>query len=288
MKLVMLLLVRDEIDIVSSNLNFHLDHGVDHVVAIDNGSIDGTRDVLDDYQRAGVATVVDEPGRNYNQTDWTTRAALQAREEENADFIFSNDADEFWAAPGGNLKDGLDQSDANVLVCHRLNMLYPCDWPDDTPWIDRLVYRVEKPYPRPKLEDIYHDPMDHPYFCVRLHPKIMMRAAGLERISQGNHFAIYDGPVRKQPSGIEIFHFPVRNRAQLAKKVIQGGQAYEANTELPPNMGWHWRRWYRMYQEQGIDAVLADAMPSEAALTADIDRGTAVIDRRFTAIGKGY
>ncbi|MEQ8292268.1 MAG: hypothetical protein RIA08_08690 [Roseovarius sp.] len=53
-------------------------------------------------------------------------------------------------------------------------------------------------------------------------------------------------------------------------------------------MGWHWRRWYKMYQTHGIEAVLADALPSEASLRAEIGSGTAVIDRRFTEIGKGY
>ncbi|MGR3313891.1 glycosyltransferase family 2 protein [Roseovarius indicus] len=288
MKLVMLLLVRDEIDIISANMTFHLDHGVDKVVAIDNGSVDGTRDVLDEFERAGAATVIDEPGRNYDQTTWTTNAALRARDEEGADFIFSNDADEFWTIPGGNLKAGLAETDARILVCNRLNMVYPWDTPDDTPWLDRLVYRAKAPFPRPRLNDIYRDPMDHPYFYHALFPKVMMRAEGLVSIAQGNHEAQYDQPADETTSDIEIFHYPVRNREQLAKKVVQGGQAYEANTELTPRMGWHWRRWYRMYQEEGIEAVLADALPSQAALKAELEEGASLVDRRFTEIGKGY
>ena len=288
MKLVMLLLVRDEIDIISTNLEYHLEHGVDKVVAIDNGSVDGTRDVLDEYERAGAATVIDEPGRDYNQTEWTTRAALRAREEEKADFLFSNDADEFWAAPGGDLKAGLAETDAQALVCNRLNMVYPWDTPDDTPWIDRLLFRVKDPFPRPRLDDFYHEPMDHPYFYHALFPKVMMRARGLVSIAQGNHKAEYENPSEPVTSDIEIFHFPVRSREQLTRKVVQGGQAYESNTEFSPRMGWHWRRWYKMYREHGIEAVLADALPSDTSLSVDIGRGDAVIDRRFHRACKGY
>ena len=43
-----------------------------------------------------------------------------------------------------------------------------------------------------------------------------------------------------------------------------------------------------MYQERGIEAVLADALPSDTSLTVDIGRGAAVIDRRFQRIGKAY
>ncbi|WP_135507057.1 glycosyltransferase family 2 protein [Roseovarius aestuariivivens] len=288
MKLVMLLLVRDEIDIVATNMSYHLDHGVDFVLAIDNGSVDGTREVLEDYARAGVAEVIDEPGRDFNQTAWTTRAALRARDAFGADFIFSNDADEFWTAPKGDLKAGLADTKADLLVCKRLNMVYPWDKPDTGPWIDRIRYRPSTTFPRPALQDIYTDPMDHPYLYHALAPKVMMRAQGLRQIKQGNHNAAYEDAARKEASAIEVFHYPIRNRDQLCRKVVQGGKAYAANTTLPPTAGWHWRRWYRMYQERGIEAVLAEALPSDAALTADLASGVAVTDTRFIDICRAY
>ena len=54
MKLVMILLVRDGLAMVRENLDFHLANGVDYVIAIDNGSTDGTREILADYERLGV------------------------------------------------------------------------------------------------------------------------------------------------------------------------------------------------------------------------------------------
>jgi hypothetical protein len=54
MKLVMTLLVRDEDDIVASNIDFHLNNGVDFIIAMDNLSIDGAADILRLYERKGM------------------------------------------------------------------------------------------------------------------------------------------------------------------------------------------------------------------------------------------
>ena len=54
MKLVMTLLVRDEEDIVASNIDFHLNNGVDFIIAMDNLSIDGAADILRLYERKGM------------------------------------------------------------------------------------------------------------------------------------------------------------------------------------------------------------------------------------------
>ena len=54
MRLVMTLLVRNEADIVDAQIAFHLHAGVDFVIATDNGSDDGTIEILERYERAGV------------------------------------------------------------------------------------------------------------------------------------------------------------------------------------------------------------------------------------------
>ena len=51
MKVVMTLLVRNEADIVDAQLAFHLNAGVDFVVATDNLSSDGTTEILRRYER---------------------------------------------------------------------------------------------------------------------------------------------------------------------------------------------------------------------------------------------
>ena len=77
MRLVMTLKVRDEADIIEDNLRFHRAMGVDFFVVTDNGSVDGTSEILDRYVSAGLAHVIQEPtsGLRSNEMDWTTRMA---------------------------------------------------------------------------------------------------------------------------------------------------------------------------------------------------------------------
>ena len=98
MKLVMTLLVRNEEDILSENILYHLDQGVDHFLITDNLSIDKTKDIINDYVKKGLATYIYESEDNYNQALWVSKMA-QSAYETNADWVIHSDADEFWFAP---------------------------------------------------------------------------------------------------------------------------------------------------------------------------------------------
>ena len=61
MKLVSILATRDEADVLDAHLAFHLNAGVDLVIATDLGSQDETVEVLESYARGGYVTRVAEP-----------------------------------------------------------------------------------------------------------------------------------------------------------------------------------------------------------------------------------
>ena len=56
MRLVLTVLARDEADIIDAQVSFHLNAGVDFVIATDNASDDGTTEVLESYERAAFAS----------------------------------------------------------------------------------------------------------------------------------------------------------------------------------------------------------------------------------------
>ena len=109
----MTLLVRDEADIISSNIEFHLDHGVDFVVATDNLSMDATPDILRRYERQGVLHYIHQPDDDYAQNRWVTRMARMACTEFAADWVINSDADEFWRPESGDLKEALAEVPAS-------------------------------------------------------------------------------------------------------------------------------------------------------------------------------
>src|SRR5215211_3323033 len=125
MKLVMTLLVRDEEDIVRENLDFHLAQGVDRVVVTDNGSIDGTVEILRDYEAQGPVRLLFEHADDYSQGRWVTRMARLAATEEGADGVINTAADEFWWPRAGSLKSTLEAvgDETGLVVAHRVNFV---------------------------------------------------------------------------------------------------------------------------------------------------------------------
>ena len=78
MTLVLTLLCRDEADILESMLRFHFDQGVDQVIATDNGSVDGSLEILQCFERKGRLRLLQEPQHNHDQAIWVTRMARMA------------------------------------------------------------------------------------------------------------------------------------------------------------------------------------------------------------------
>jgi len=272
----MTLLVRDEVDVVAANVAFHLDNGVDFVIATDNGSRDGTRDVLDEFQRQGVLKVIDEPVQDFSQSRWVTRMALMARDQFGADWILNNDADEFWYPLRGDLKSELETTSANVLEYGRWNML--CAWSADeaAAWTSRLRYRVKEPLPIPHLEDPMVDVLEQPYYYWDLPTKVLSRAEGIVRVEQGNHSVEIANRKQRRGGNVVILHYPFRTRSQFLHKVVRGGEAYARNSSLPASIGWHWRRWYQKVRSGDERDVFAEILPDVPRLEADLANGRLV------------
>ncbi len=218
MRVVMTLLARDEADLIDAQLAFHLNAGIDFVVATDNRSEDGTTEILERYERAGVLHLIREPGRDLRQSEWVTRMARLAATEFGADWVLNSDADEFWWPRGRSFADVL------AAVPERYGAVRGA-WrnfvprPDDEPFFaERMTVRLCDP--------TY---LDHPLATVF---KSAHRAAPDVRIGRGNHEAFADGlfPLRGWYP-IEIFHFPVRSLEQCRRKYVTQFVALERNAE---------------------------------------------------------
>ena len=130
-RLVMTLLTRDSADVLRENIDFHLSQGVDFIIAMDNLSTDGTKEILESYQERGVLHYIYQPSTEFNQAKWVTQMARMAKKRFGATWVINNDCDEFWwpTDTSKNLKTIFSELDASVkvAVCSRKNFIYPIE-----------------------------------------------------------------------------------------------------------------------------------------------------------------
>ncbi len=267
MRLVMTLLVRDEEDIIEANLAHHYAHGVDFVVATDNGSADGTVAILEAEERAGRLRLIHEPEDTYAQHRWVTRMARLAAAEHGADWVINNDADEFWFPRSGDLGSTLASvpDEVGVVVAQRHNLIAR---PDGEPMVIRQATAVQ----HPGLGD------------GPLPPKVAHRASADITVLQGNHEVDGLSGGTLDDGRIDILHVPVRSYAQFANKIAKGGAAYARNTELPEEVGHQWRRLHALQESGGFDEEWAGVLLSDDEVHAGLADGTLVEDRRLVAL----
>ena len=271
MMLVLTLLCRDEADILESMLRFHLAQGVDRIIATDNGSVDGSLEILKRFERRGQLTLLQEPEHTHDQAVWVTRMARMAAAM-GADWVINSDADEFWWPEQGSLKSSLTQVPESIegVLVERTNFLPPVRKnADQRPFYQRQTLR----------ERVSRNSLGKP-----LPPKLIHRAhAGIE-ISDGNHGAGVDGtPISAiENAGIEILHVPIRSYAQLERKIRQGTEALQRNKRVSAGIGDSWRKIYANHLSQGTLPAYYDSLrPKPAALAAQLVRGELIDDRRL-------
>ena len=267
MRLVMTLLVRDEADVVDAQLAFHLHAGVDFVIATDNGSGDGTTEILERYERAGVLRLLHEPGRDMRQDEWVTRMARLAATDHAADWVINADADEFWWPRGGSLNEVL------TTVPERFGVLRGC-WRhfvprpvDDRFFAERMTIRLVAPADPGDMRTVFHA---HQKVAHRGHPRVV--------VERGNHNA--DAPDGLEPlrgwHPIEVLHFSIRSPEQLRRKG-SGGWVRSPGYVLAG----HQARLDDAVRSERVEAFYRELEVDDDALAAGLANGTLERDERL-------
>jgi hypothetical protein len=255
----MTLLVRDEADIVDAQIAYHLQAGVDFVIATDNGSRDGTKEILESYARDGYLHLMTQEGEDMRQVEWVSHMARLAATRFGADWVINSDADEFWCSHGAPIKSVLAE------VPRRFGTV-------------RAVMRNF--VPRPERAEFFADRMNvrlvpgrarrerhrvHPFHAQ---DKVLHRAHPDVTVSAGNHDARWSSSVDMRGFWpFEVLHFPMRSAEQCVLK---------------------WRN-YERYGYSGYD-VLTDVdalqyydslLVDDAELALGLEAGVFAIDNRL-------
>lgn len=232
-------MVKDEADIIAATVT-HMLTQVDWVLVADNGSTDGTGEILDSLSRMNSRLdVVHDPDPAYRQSQKMTALAAEARDLYGATWVVPFDADEWWYSPfNPRLGDVLDEQAPQwlVLPATLYDHVATGHDPDTADPCARIRWRRPDPAPLPKVA-------------------VQWRADLV--IEQGNHGAWYDGGPTISPDRLLVIrHFPYRSLEQFVRKVRNGAAAYRAlGDDVPANIGTHWRQWGAMLDAHGEDAL---------------------------------
>jgi hypothetical protein len=279
-RLAMSILVRDEASLIRHHLAFHRHMGVDGFVITDNGSVDGTREILAALARDYPIALIDEPEHVMAQDHWVNRMAEVAERQLGADWVINSDADEFWVPSRGSLKEHLPSS-IGGLLCRRFNLLPDRDALADPGYeFYRNVFKVVRPRDDPGNRFPRHATLntEFPFSLLRIQPKVLCRLSGRKWIGYGNHTVKHRAPV-VSAQDVEVYHYPIRTFPEFERKVINHGTSLANNPRIPLHSGWHVRRWYELYRRGWLREEYDRLVPSSDCVRRWMRDGVVAEDR---------
>lgn len=219
-------MVRDEEDIIEATVR-RMAVEVDELLIADNGSIDGTREILEALARDLPLTVIDDPEPGFFQARKMTALAALASER-GADFVVPWDSDEVWWSPFGRVADVLATWPYPLAAASLYDFVATGVDRDEADPVARMRWHRVNP--------------------VEL-PKVAARTSLPVIIHQGNHGASYDAVALTLDRPLVVSHYPLRSPEQMIRKARNGGAAYAA-TDLPEDLGAHWRGWSALSDDE--------------------------------------
>lgn len=252
-RVVMALLVKNEVDIIEANIRVHAALGVDAFVVMDHHSSDGTRESLAALAQIYELHILDQRDPVYQQSQWMTSLACHARDRLAADWVICNDADEFWLPrKGESLKELLAFKKACV-TCRRFNMLLDRDALQSGYRFHDSRLRVDHPIFYGN-DELYKDSAT--IVLSKISPKVILNPHGLIKVKGGNHRALhganwltYNKPYDRieKFEAIAVYHYSMRGYEQFERNVRQ---RMEQMSKTPGvRMGNHYRRWAQICQQ---------------------------------------
>lgn len=242
-KVFVVMMVKDEIDIIGYNIEYLETQDIDHIFVSNNLSTDGTREKLIDLsEKYNNITVFDDNEFAYYQPDkmneWISRCYKMG-----ANIIVPIDADEIWYSKveKKTLGNVLRESDGDIFVAETIDFIpTENDIIDENP-IRSMCYKKKK-------SDSF--------------PSVAFRKYLGSYLEIGNH-NIINHPGKRVNNLIGIRHYQYRTFDQFYKKVTNGKKVYD-DTSYPEYMGSHWRNlgskskddlivWWNNYIQQPVE-----------------------------------
>jgi hypothetical protein len=287
MRLAVTLMVRDEADVLPAWLDHHVAQGFDVFVVTDNGSVDGTTDLLTAFAERDDVTVDlrHDPVHQKQQGTVVTGMARDAATVHHADWVVNADADEFIVPVDRSLTvrqvfERLDPAIGafTVPVVNMVGRLAKSG-----AGIERLHWRDER-----SVEQLQAIGLAAPPTTNAVHvgdPDVV--------VVQGNHqVSVANGAPVPDELRLEVLHLPWRSWKQYEHRVDVSGRAYEANPDLTPSPRHHGMRDHRRLQEGVLQSTFAlrfvsDAEAADGPFTRDDTLAELLRAAGSSSVGQG-
>jgi hypothetical protein len=188
---------------------------------------------------------------DYRQAEITTELAREAYAK-GADWVIPIDADEFWYAPGGNLRSVLEQSRVAGIKVGVTNFIQQrAQLVAEPGGLLQMTHRTPVPAGFLKWIRDLVESRDFSYVEVTFPSKWISRASESSEITMGNHDLGKPSASVEFTDEIVCLHAPLRSRSILDSKVEQGRRV--AALGLDKTYGWHVQRWSRIAEEGELE-----------------------------------
>lgn len=278
MRIVAHLGVVDEIGLVGPALDHLYRIGVDHVIAFDRGSRDGTLELL--RSRSGPALEVLSLADDTPWEAWRDATVAHVRAA-HGDWVMFLDADEFWLPRNGSLRDCLRDCAADVLAVGRFNAVLGPHGPfiperlGPECYDDLLLHCRETP----NFRDYLAAHPEAAWLSGVPVPKVICKVDHFESVRPGGHDIVARADratVRRRATGLIIAHVPISTYERFQRKLANIERFFERNPDyMTGSQGWHWRRWAAIrkqggeeeeYRRQHLDADTLRVLRQDGAI----------------------
>lgn len=279
-KLAMVILVKNEIDVIELNVRFHAQMGVSHFIIMDNGSTDGTLERIKKLQKDFNICLIENPTGVYQQSKWMTELAKRARKEFDITHLIPNDADEFWVPKCyKSLPDQIIKY-SGVQTLHRFNRVLTSEQAENHLPFWKTDYYVESPILYSKEIQKVKDNIS--LQLVKISPKVVVKPKGLIKIKGGNHRGSHwHFWTRRRNADITVHHFPIRSYAQFLGNIENRDKLLDKpKVKMAP----HYRRWVRQLREGSLQQEFQRMTPAQGQLDVLEQVGVLVKEAKLPVI----
>lgn len=268
--------LRNAVDILPLLIGHYLHAGFDRICFVDDGSTDGSRELLGAVSaRTRRMTVVDHNASTFDQRR-LINDQVNDLIAEGFSLVVPFDMDEFWMLDVPRITSACDFGASCIIRGRWVNFVQARHQAEaSTAALCAIRYRVPNA-DRASREEVTE--FRRGFVSVQL-SKVAVWTSEPVLLSRGRH-SVKQGPTKKYPAEMEILHVPLRNRAEIGRRAID----YAART-APFDKGR--TNWQSKFFADAVGAGHADDVWSansadeRGALSLRTGSYPLVVDHRF-------